>query len=72
MKMTAQEVELLIRERDCWRTSSKFWRGLSELYEEHYICEDCFANGATALIGCTNPLHAIHTAVYEQRELGDL
>lgn len=68
MKMTPQEIELLIRERDCWRSLAKFWRGLSELFEEHYICEDCFAKGATALIGCPNPLHAIHTAVYEYAE----
>lgn len=41
------------------------WRDLCKLFDDHYICEECSAQGAICLQKCENPLHAIQRAVYE-------
>jgi len=41
------------------------WQDLCKLFDEHYVCETCYAKYATYLEGCTNPLHAIHEADWE-------
>lgn len=62
---TLKEYEALEANRDCWRTLSKFWRGMCELFENHYVCDECDASGATRLQKCANPLHAIQDALWE-------
>ena len=40
-------------------------RVLLEVFDAHYICEDCAELSATYLENCQNPLHKLHDAAWE-------
>ena len=40
-------------------------RVLLEVFDAHYICEDCAEQCATYLVKCQNPLHQLHEAAWE-------
>jgi hypothetical protein len=40
-------------------------RVLLEVFDAHYICEDCAELSATYLEKCQNPLHQLHDAAWE-------
>jgi hypothetical protein len=40
-------------------------RVLLEVFDAHYICEDCAELSATYLEKCQNPLHKLHEAAWE-------
>jgi hypothetical protein len=40
-------------------------RVLLEVFDAHYICEDCAELCATYLENCQNPLHQLHEAAWE-------
>ena len=40
-------------------------RVLLEVFDAHYICEDCAELSATYLEKCQNPLHKLHDAAWK-------
>jgi hypothetical protein len=40
-------------------------RVLLEVFDAHYICEDCAELSATYLENCQNPLHLLHDDAWE-------
>jgi hypothetical protein len=43
-------------------------RVLLEVFDAHYICEDCAELSATYLEKCQNPLHQLHEAAWENEQ----
>ena len=43
-------------------------RVLLEVFDAHYICEDCAELSATYLEKCQNPLHKLHEAAWENQQ----
>ena len=43
-------------------------RVLLEVFDAHYICEDCAELSATYLEKCQNPLHQLHDAAWENEQ----
>jgi hypothetical protein len=41
---------------------------LLEVFDAHYICEDCAKLSATYLENCQNPLHKLHDAAWENEQ----
>ena len=49
-------------------TEIKRLRVLLEVFDAHYICEDCAELSATYLEKCQNPLHQLHEAAWENEQ----
>jgi|LakMenEpi03Aug12_release.lakeMendotaPanAssembly.Ray.scaffolds.fasta_scaffold31682_5 hypothetical protein len=59
-----REINIIIQQYTEMTIERNRWKQLCELFEEHYQCNLCEPACATYLIGCMNPLHAIHDALW--------
>jgi hypothetical protein len=74
-----KETDIVTRLRATATDERPLWRGemmkaadeierlrvLLEVFDAHYICEDCAELSATYLEKCQNPLHQLHDAAWE-------